>query len=124
MNISSFGKFTINLITLLILGLFPLSFGTVETGLILSPFVDTFIEFKSKLIKGFLILIKDNGFKSLNPKAFISTLNGTVSDSISNFFIKSLCSLSKIKKDKSICPCALLLFFKYNCSHFGFIFFN
>ena len=107
------------------LGFLPVSLGIVEIGFILSPLIfETFIEFRSKLIKGFLILIKVKGFKSLNPKAFISTLYGIVSGSILIFFIIFLCSLSKMIKDNKICPCALLLFFKYNCSHFGFILFN
>ena len=51
MNVSSIGNLALNLITLLILGSGPVSFGNVVTGCKFSPIVEeTFIEFKSKLI--------------------------------------------------------------------------
>ena len=74
-----------NFITLLRLGSGPVSFGKVETGCKFSPLDDTFIELRSKLTKGFFILIKLKGFKLLRPKALISKLYGMVSGSIDNF---------------------------------------
>ncbi len=83
--------------TLLIFGSEPISFGNVFTGCKLSPFVEeTFIEFKSKLIKGFFISINVKGFKSLKPKAFIVKLYSIVSGSICIFFISSTWAESNI----------------------------
>ena len=53
----------------------PASLGWVLIGSKLSSFFpDTLIEFKSNEIKVFLTGRKENGFKSLKPKALISTV--------------------------------------------------
>ena len=85
-----------NEITLFTLGFGPDSFGCVlieSKGTLL--FV-TSIEFKSKLIKGFLISIKVRGFKSLSPRAFIVKLYSSVSGSITTFLESLKCSESNI----------------------------
>ena len=80
MNISSLGNFTSNLITVFIVGLLPLSFGSVLIGCnVSSDKPETFKLFISNLINAFLTGNKDKGFKSRKPNKLISNEYGTVS---------------------------------------------
>ena len=56
----------------------------------------TSIEFRSKLMNGFLISIKVKGFKSRKPKALIVKLYSIVSGSIFICLISSKCAESNI----------------------------